>query len=173
MTPTRPCPPTAWLLVATLVLLPAAACGDQQSWSTAPEASGSAQPLPVDTVLTEYYSSIGTTRLLIDDSREWESFWRTVYESRTPLPDRPRIDFDREVVVAAGLGGRATGGHAIGIEAVARHGDTLFATIRESSPGDDCVLTQAVTHPVQAVRVPVSDVDVLVTVERDTTRDCG
>lgn len=165
--------PFVGLLVCTL-LLPAVACGDQQSgWLTSPEISGSAQALPMDTVLSEYNSGITEpTRLLIDSSSEWENFWRTVYESGS-TPERPAINFNENVVVAAGMGERRTGGYTIGIERVAKSADTLFAKMRESSPGKNCVVTQALTQPVQAVRVPVSDVKVLVTVEQDTTRDCG
>lgn len=128
----------------------------------------------MDTVLTDYSSGISEpTRRLIDSSSEWETFWRRINETRRPPPEPPTIDFDESVVVAAAMGGRPTGGYTIGIQAVARSGDTLYAEIRERSPGEGCGVTLATTQPVQAVRAPVSDVSVLVTVERDTTHHCG
>lgn len=165
----------AWPLLLIPMLLASLACqGQNGGWLTAPELDASAQRLTADTVLSDYYSDIGErTRRLIDSSSEWEAFWAAAHEGRTPTPETPSIDFDRNVVVAAAMGGRPTGGYTIGIEEVARSGDTLYARVRETSPGDGCTLTQAITHPLQAVRVPASDVSVLITVERTSTHDCS
>lgn len=172
-----PFPPdrSAPSLLAALLLFAAPAChGQDGGWTTAPEFSTSARRLSMDTVLSENHSGVtARTRLLIDGQSEWERFWARVHEGRDPAPAPPAIDFDRNVVVAAAMGETSSGGHAIGVEAVARSGDTLYARIVETSPGDDCVVTAALTHPVQAVRVPVSGVNTLITVERSETHTCG
>lgn len=161
-------------LLLLAIFLPFLACqGPSGDWLTAPELSASARLLDADTVLSDQYSGIDEdVRRLIDSRSEWEAFWNEAHSGRSPTPETPSIDFDRNVVVAAAMGGASSGGHGIGIEAVARSGDTLYARVRETSPGENCIVTMAITHPVQAVRVPVSDVSVLVTVERTSTRDC-
>ena len=161
-------------LLLLAILLPFLACqGTNGDWLTAPELSASARQLEADTVLSDQYSGIGEdVRRLIDSRSEWGAFWEEAHSGRSPMPETPSIDFDRNVVVAAAMGGASSGGHSIGIEAVARSGDTLYARVRETSPGDSCAVTMAVTHPVQAVRVPVSGVSTLVVVERTSTTDC-
>lgn len=159
--------------VAGLVFMSTSACAGEDEWLTAPELSSDAQVLPMDTVATEFTSGFGNrSRHLITNRSEWEAFWLQMYEGQHPTPEVPAINFEQNVVVAASMGGRVTGGYTIGIEEVAQNGDTLFAKVHESSPGDSCTVTQGLTQPIQVVRVPVSDVEVLVTVERESTHDC-
>lgn len=164
-----------WILAGLLLALPFVACsGQQDGWLTAPEVSPSAERVTMDTVLSASNSGIREqTRLLITNSSEWEQFWRQVYDSRTPVPEMPTIDFGNHVVVAAGMGGRNTGGYAIAVESVAVAGDTLYAKVQETSPGEGCMVTQALTQPVHAVRVPAGNATTLVTVERTSTNQCN
>lgn len=171
MLPTRAVFSLLWLLIATFLLVPTTACRGQDGGRiTAPEISESATSLPFDTLFTQYYSDLTEpTRRLIDRESELAAFWGRIEDDVAS----PTVNFDQNVVVAAAMGERPTGGYTIGIEAVARNGDTLYARIRESSPGENCGTTLAFTQPVQAVRVPVTNVTVLATVERDTVRRCG
>lgn len=165
----RPCVALAALLLA------AAACGGPTTPPARPsQVPAGAERLPADVVLDETNSGVeDASRLLIDATGEWASFHRRVFRFRSPTPERPEVDFGSAVIVAAAMGQRRTGGYGVAIEGVYLSGDTLYAEVAETSPGPQCVVTQALTAPVQAVRVPAPGADALLTVERSLEEDCG
>lgn len=163
-------------VASALLLLVAAACGGGPTTPPARPAPvpQNAERLPAEPVLDEVDSGIEDAgRLLIDDAERWESFHRRAVGDRTPATEPPDVDFGRAVVVAAAMGRQPTGGHDVALEAVYLLGDTLYAEVLETSPGSGCVVTQALTAPLQAVRVPAPGAEVLVTVERSRIEECG
>lgn len=175
MLPNRPVHRSVTSLFAGFLLLAfVLGCRGQESgWLTAPQIAPSAQNLPIDTIETLGGKIWEPTRRIIDERSVWERLWKRAYESRWPTPELPEVDFDHSVVLVAAMGQKPTGGYDITIERVARRSDTLYARIREVFPSKDCGVTTSFTYPWQAVRVPVSDVEVLVTVEQDLTGKCG
>jgi len=124
-------------------------------------------------VLSEVYSGIDQPRrLVIREADVWHEFWDEAMGQRTPVPSAPEIDFESQMIVAAAMGRRGTGGYSIDITDVSRAGNALTATVVETSPGPDCMLTQAFTAPVVAVSVPRTDGPVEY-VERAETQACG
>lgn len=127
----------------------------------------------VETLLEESYGGLDERRRqVVRDSAAWADVWRQLYESRSPVPERPTVDFGRSMVIVAAMGSRPTGGYGIGVESVHLDGETLYVVLRETSPGDGCMVTQALTAPTTAVRVPRVDGDVEF-VEKETVRDCS
>ncbi len=123
-------------------------------------------------LFTEVYSGIkDARRLVIRDAAGWAALWDAVVGARTPRPQPPAVDFNREMVIVAAMGQRGTGGYAISIDEVRREDDGLAVVVRETSPGSGCFLTQAFTAPVTAVRLPASDAPVRF-IERKETQDC-
>lgn len=102
----------------------------------------------------------------------WTETWQALYEGRSPVPERPAVDFERSMVIVAATGSRPTGGYEIEVESVHRHGESLFVVVRATSPGDDCMVTQALTAPTTAVRVPRVDGDVEF-VEEESVHECS
>lgn len=131
-----------------------------------------AEPVAVETLLSLQQSGLeGFRRVTIRTDEEWRAFWREAHAGRTPIPDPPGVDFGSHIVIAASTGRRDTGGHSIAIDSVLRAGDRLYAVVRSTSPGEDCMVTQALTSPATAVRVagPAAEVTF---VNRESTRDC-
>lgn len=110
-------------------------------------------------------------RLVIRDETEWRSFWRDLYGNVTPPPEPPDVDFGRQIVIAATMGQRPTGGYAIDIEDIFEDSDTLFPVVVETSPGPQCITTQVITAPAVAVLVNRATSAVSF-VERTETIDC-
>lgn len=92
-------------------------------------------------------------REVIRDAGSLARFWSQV-GAGTP----PRIDFQRELVIAVASGQKPSGGHAIGVTQVTRTGGDLRIEVTESAPGPDCVTTSVLTQPVEAVVVPADGV---------------
>ena len=102
----------------------------------------------------------------------WTAFWNEAWERHSPLPAAPAVDFAREMVVVASMGGRASGGFRITIDSVAATAGGVHVFVTERSPGSSCVVTAAITAPVDAVAVPASDLPVTFH-ERTVVHDCG
>lgn len=93
-------------------------------------------------------------RVVLRDQAEWRAFWNAAMAKRLPVPEVPAVDFSRDMVLAAALGVRSTGGHDIMVSEVRRDDDGLSVRVLEISPDPGCLVTQALTAPVVAVRVP-------------------
>lgn len=111
-------------------------------------------------------------RLVIEDVESWAAFWAQLHANISPRPPAPIVDFDNRAVVAAAMGRRPTGGHAIRIEEITRVGDDLHVVVLETSPGPTCLTTQAFSAPATAVSVPrpAGHVDFA---EEEETLDCS
>ncbi|MES2521447.1 MAG: protease complex subunit PrcB family protein [Gemmatimonadota bacterium] len=120
-----------------------------------PAGSTALQVLTVpDSVAQHLYSGIkDRRRLVIRDMVTWTQLWNEATQQRQPRPPVPQVDFTREVLIVASMGSRPTGGYSIDIPNVYESGGQRYVVVREVSPGAGCVLTQALTAPVIAVRV--------------------
>ncbi|MGD2215554.1 MAG: protease complex subunit PrcB family protein, partial [Gemmatimonadales bacterium] len=102
--------------------------------------------MTIEPILTEATSGISSRRRsVIRTADEWNVFWDELTQNRDPKPEAPALDFSRHMVIAAGMGGRPTGGYAITIEEVKRSGGRVLVVVRETSPGRRCLTTQAFT----------------------------
>jgi hypothetical protein len=101
-----------------------------------------------------YDSGLGdSARLVISDAQTWAIIWAQLTARGQPQPPLPTVDFGTERLLLAALGRRPTGGYDIRIDSLVRfeHGSVAYVTTR--APGQSCVTTQALTHPVEIVRV--------------------
>ena len=111
-----------------------------------------------DVIYTAQVSGIlDVRRTVIRDAEEWSAFWAEATSIMEPQPDVPAVDFEQEMVIVAAMGRRVSGGYAIEIEEVLESDAGLFAVVKGTSPGADCIVTTALTAPVTAVRVARSD----------------
>lgn len=120
----------------------------------------------------EFHSGFtAPARLVVRSEAEWRDAWARIYQTRSPQPALPAVDFARETVLVAALGERSSGGHGIVVDSVYDTGTELQAVVRRTSPGASCVVTGALTQPVDAVRIPATTKSVKF-VDRDEVRDC-
>jgi hypothetical protein len=93
-------------------------------------------------------------RLVVTSQAEWETAWRRVWHGHSPVPAAPAVDFEREVVLVAAMGGRSSGGYQIQVEKAAAQADRVVARVIETSPGKGCFTTAAFSEPVDVVKLP-------------------
>lgn len=123
-------------------------------------------------VLDAHYTGLVLReRTVIRDAQAWSRFWNQAHSNVMPQPRVPSIDFTRNIVVAAAMGTRNTGGYSIDVEGVYVAGDDVHVVVEERSPGTNCITTQALTAPAVAVRVPRVGASVSF-VERSQTVSC-
>ena len=124
--------------------------------------------------LLRYRFSTGFTeraRVVIRSDAQWAQAWDRVVDRVMPKPERPAVDFSREIVVLVAMGQRPSGGYAVAIDGVFEADGRLYVRVNERSPGQSCFVTAALTQPVDAVRVPRRDLGVSF-VERSETVEC-
>ena len=110
-------------------------------------------------------------RVVFRDRASWEAFWAYATRTRQPVAPAPAVDFARHMVAVVALGARPTGGHWVEVEGAYEAAEGLRLDALASSPGEHCVTTQALTHPLDAVLVPRRDEPVTFRVMQ-VVRDC-
>jgi len=112
-------------------------------------------------VLAEGQDSGSVTRrtnFRIQTEEEFEELWRMVYGSSGPA--RPPIDFNKREVLAVFDGTHSTGGYDVDVTDIKDDNGRRFIRIRRTSPGDECVVTHAITSPFEIVSVEKSNLSI-------------
>jgi hypothetical protein len=143
------------LMLATL----AAGCAELPLVGTGPEldelAGEPVQIIQLQEYFPRYNSGISEqARLVVTSRAEWELAWRRVWHGHSPVPAAPAVDFDREVVLVAAMGGRSSGGYQIQVTQAAAQADRVVVRVVETSPGKGCFTTAAFSEPVDVVKLP-------------------
>jgi hypothetical protein len=107
---------------------------------------------------TRWQTAIYTRRReAIRDSSRWRALWADMRRNFYPPGQLPVVDFSREMVIFAAMGGRPTMGYAVIIHEVLQRADTLFVVLRETCPKPDALVSQTGSAPVDAVAVRSTD----------------
>jgi hypothetical protein len=102
-----------------------------------------------------YDSGFGEqARLVVASQAEWETAWRHVWHGHSPVPAAPAVDFDREVVLVAAMGGRSSGGYQIEVTQAVAQAARVVVRVVETSPGSGCFVTAGFSEPVDVVKLP-------------------
>jgi hypothetical protein len=164
-------------LTAAVLAVLAAACSEPSS-SVDPsldELEPGGEPVAVSRLEQQHpahYSGITRQeRIVVDDPVEWEQVWARLWQGSHPVPSVPPVDFGRELVVVAAMGGRPTGGYSIQVDQVRAYADHVTVHAVESSPDRGCVVTMAFTAPVDVVKIPRTALEIRFRTTR-TVRDC-
>jgi hypothetical protein len=146
-------------LLASTLLVTAAACASDQPEGELPIEDGDVADLGKadhsDLDLVELDANIGSTRLqkggtFIITSK---TAWKNVMGTKAPAD----VDFSKEWVAFFGTGVKNTGGYSAAVKAIAyypSHGALVLDT-HATSPGHDCIVTQAFTNPHMAVKFSI------------------
>lgn len=153
--------PSVRLVISGLLLGAGLACTSDPAagpeWPDLPPGAVAVQYDLVDEVHTTQTSGIDDRRrVVIRTQAAWEAFWAEFAANVVPQPDPPIIDFDQQMVVAATMGLRSSGGYSIAVEGIFEDEGRLIVRVLERSPGPTCATIQAVTSPATAVTVATS-----------------
>ena len=96
-------------------------------------------------------------QLVIKDVLTWETFWARHTVSLKPAEKIPKLDFDKEMVIALTLGEQRTGGYRIEIINVKPEGDKLKVIYKRFAPPPDGINLQVITAPFHFVAIPKND----------------
>lgn len=82
-----------------------------------------------------------------------EEEWNEQFSQSPP----PMVDFSKNTLLALFSGEKPSGGYFITVEEVVDVGDRVVVRVKQASPGEDCVTTQALTYPHTFVAIPKTD----------------
>jgi PrcB C-terminal len=98
------------------------------------------------------------SRTVVRTLTEWVATWAAIHQPRQPVPPLPAIDFTQEMILVVALGERPTGGYSIFVDQVFEADDRgIDVVVRSLRPAFGCVVTDAVTQPVDVARVPLRE----------------
>ena len=112
------------------------------------------------------------TSIVVRDQAALDALWNSIYANTTPRPATPTVDFSKHLIIARAMGPRPTGGYSVVIAGMIRQGQEYIVQIRETQPGPTCVVTLAVTSPVDVARVARHDDPIKFAISTDT-RTCA
>lgn len=137
-----------------------AACNRDDS-PTAPNEPGSLNPpfgqtVPFTLVYADRSSGIRAPRAeLITQPARWQFVWDEIMsDGRSPKPQIPSVDFDRQQLILAALGESPDACKDIEVESVKLAGDILQVAIRETRPPMSCSCPPVVVEPVDVIAIP-------------------
>jgi hypothetical protein len=118
----------------------------------------------------QYGDIVEGTQEVLRDEDAYASFWNQLHTSRTPVPDRPEVDFENAVVVAVVLGQRPTGGYGVGIDEVltTESGGQIQVRFTEVVPGDEGGTIQVLTSPYVLAAIEAQDEEVQFSGSKET-----
>lgn len=117
-------------------------------------------PEPIEQYFRHSSALHNPANLVITQQAEWDGIWRRIVANQGDKPPVPAVNFAREMLLVAAMGGQPSGGYAIHIDRVINNGAFLEVLVTRTSPGSRCGATAAITNPVDVVRVPTSQLPV-------------
>ena len=92
---------------------------------------------------------------MLRDADAWAAIWQRIYGRSRPVPSVPSVDFEREMVVVVALGRQRSSGYKIRVDRAFREGPTTIIVVHTESPDEGCIVTNALTSPVDIAKMPL------------------
>lgn len=95
-------------------------------------------------------------RAVVRTQPEWEALWKRSAPTKAQAEAIPKVDWSKEMVLAAYLGSRSTGGYSIRVVEARETNGKLEVRVEVRSPLPGGIVTQAFTAPFHIVAAPKS-----------------
>ncbi len=114
--------------------------------------------LPMEIVMDGTFSAIDDKReILINSNEQYQSLMNEVYKNLDQMPRIPVVDFTKNSVIAVFIGPRNNGGFMVAIDSINDGSNSISVNVTETTPGKNCVVTEAATKPFTIVKIPKTD----------------
>ena len=111
--------------------------------------------IPFEVIHEGSYSAISDKReLIIYNEKEYQALMNDVYKNLDQMPKIPVVDFKKNSLVAVFIGSRSSGGYLVKIDSIIEASIYLVVSITETTPGKNCIVTDALTAPYVIVKIP-------------------
>lgn len=128
--------------------------------------------LPMEIILDGTYSAVEDKReILLNNNEDFQKLMADVYKNLDQMPRIPVVDFNKNSVVAVFIGNRSNGGFMVAIDSITEGSKNLTVNITETTPGKNCMVTDAITRPFTLVKIPKTE-SKLVFKTKQIVKDC-
>ena len=111
--------------------------------------------IPFQLIAQEVYGGKSDSSFeVIEDSNSLEEVYALLSKSISPSLEVPKINFDRQIVIALFLGEKTSGGHSIIVEYVANSKDSISVNYKIKTPNKGEAVTFAMTQPYCIIKIP-------------------
>jgi len=147
-------------LLGALVLAACGGGGDAPAPALAATARVAEGPLAFEQLASVRSSGVpAPSTYVVRDSDSLQKLWYSTYLNIFPVPDLPKVDFSRQMVLAVALG-HVDPCTSFAIEKVALSGGTVVVSYRVTPPLPTMMCAADVTAPVQIIVVDRIDTTV-------------
>jgi len=130
------------------------------------------EDIPFDSIAHGFFCSIDVKKqVVLQKDSEYQKLWDEVYMNLDQMPRIPDVDLNKFTVIAVFMGIKNTGGYDIKIEKIKSKGDKLLVNVTESSPGTNCMVTDAISKPYEFVKIKKTDKEIEFNINY-ITKDC-
>jgi hypothetical protein len=98
-------------------------------------------------------------RLMVKTQDEWAALWKR-HAGEAQAAEAPKVDWSKEMVLAAFMGTHNTGGYALQITSAREQDGKLVVQVEAKVPKPGGFVTQTITSPFHMVAVPKSTLPV-------------
>ena len=107
-------------------------------------------------------------QVVIRSENDLKSQFKEINSIFFPEPETPLVDFSKYIVIGVFMGEKNNGGYSIKVDKISYDDDgNVKVSVIETSPGRNCVTTDAITHPYQLVKIPKTDAKVVFEVKQE------
>ncbi|MDE2234439.1 MAG: protease complex subunit PrcB family protein [Gammaproteobacteria bacterium] len=92
----------------------------------------------------------------IHTQADFDALWDKAFKGMSGAPDKPQVDFSKQMVLAAFIGDQNTGGYTIRFTKIDSTGPTIDVSILVTQPGQNCRVPQRLSDTYLIVAIPAS-----------------
>lgn len=112
---------------------------------------GGTSPRVIDEGTVGGYGATGDTVVVARTDSDYRALERRVHSSSRGAAAWPRVDFNKNMVVAVFLA-PGKGGESVHVDSVEAHGSDFVVRASHTVPGRNCIVAAVITHPFAVVQ---------------------
>ncbi len=109
----------------------------------------------------------------IHNQADFDAMWNKAFAGQSGAPDKPVVDFSKDMVLAVFIGEQPSGGFRIRIGKIDASGPTIEVTIVGIQPGQNCRHPQTSSEPFLIATFPSSTKTVNFSPQSERAAQCG
>lgn len=109
----------------------------------------------------------------IHTQADFDKLWQKAFGSMGMAPNKPKVDFSKDMVIASFIGEQKHGGFIIRITKVNETPTAVGVTIMTTIPGANCRYPRNTSEQFQIATIPASTKPVSFNVEQQNAPACG
>lgn len=98
-----------------------------------------------------YCGYTAPSRMVIFTQEQWREIWREMHSFILPVPETPKINFEKQMVLAVFMGKKNSGGYEIKISKITKTEEKILVEVIEKKPSPESFRTMALTSPYHIV----------------------